>query len=744
MLRSGSGALAVGLLAIGAVGLGGDAGCSATKPTELVPGATTQVEVPKDLGGLRVIVIGNGQKVFDQPYSVTNGIAILPATLGIVARGSASTVVTIAIFGFNKNVVDNNVSVNGEKVDCSNKAWDDLLQNPQPIGDPCGPSVERGSTQTYVDQRILFLPMPLSYSCWGNDSCTSGSEPGNASQTCKGGQCLDNKVDANSLPDYDPALFDGTQDCFSPTTCFPPTDTVNALALDPTNCTYTFPSKPDKPGLNVRVFYEDLRYDMTQNPPVLKSQTPTAEEEVLDFEDSAVEGYTVPNASQSQTFKLAPGLCSLVQAGIDPAGAPTNPKVKIPKSGIVKAITDVQVSPACASKQLLLPFCAQEQNPQGHTLPDGATSNVACNVPLVLQPAPSAVYLVMDDSAVMSAAFGQQGYATAMSLSLADPIFKRTYVSFRFLDHSLSDCASTNTPYGMPIVPFGLAPDVQAQIAGQLLNVTPPDTTANPAALNLQTALRLDQGAYAAVRALQTTQVNGGLAPGIGAVMFFVNRIPDSTGGSADGGVGNPYPGADCSPALDSAMDTNAKSAIEQQVTAAANVGLQTFFVVLNDTGMFGPQVLSFYDGIKADLSGKGVDVIDATSPKSQAQTVLANFSKTVTQLGTCLYELPPGVDTTGKMAFTIPVPLPNIAPMAPTPVPVPLDTSCNAANQTTANGWNIEGNHVRICGTPCSDLQLSVEGVTAVTLAGAPDGGLSKIPEVPVTLTVPCADAGP
>jgi len=733
MLRSGYGALAVGVLGIAAVGVGGDAGCSATKPTELVPGATTQVEVPKDLGGLRVIVVGNGQKVFDQSYSVSNGIVLLPATLGIVAKGSASTVVTIAMFGYKPSVIDDPA--------CSNMSWNDTLQNPQPVGSQCGPSVERGSTQTYVDSRILFLPMPLSYSCWGNDTCTGTSEPGTTTQTCMGGQCLDNHVDANTLHDYDPALLDGTQDCFSPTACFPPTDTVSALAIDATNCTYTFPTKPDKPGLNVRVFYEDLKYDMTKSPPQLLSQTPTAEEEVLNFENSPTEGFTVPNASQAQTFKLAPGLCSLVQAGLDPDGAPKNPKVKIPKSGIVKAITDVQISPACQAKGQLLPFCTNEQNPQGHAV-DGGPTNVTCNVPIVLQSAPSAVYLVMDDSAVMSAAFGQQGYATAMSLSLADPIFKRTYVSFRFLDHSLSDCTSSNTPYGMPIVPFGPAPDVQAQIAAQLLNVTPPDTTANPAHLNLQTALRLDQGAYPAVQALQTTQVKGGLAPGIGAVMFFVNRIPDSTGG-VEGGVANPFPGADCSPALDTAKDTNAKTAIEQQITAAANAGLQTFFVVLNDDSMLGPQVVSFYNGIKQDLNGNGVDVIDATSPSSMAQVVLSNFSKTVTKLGTCLYELPPGVDTSGKMAFTIPIPVPNVTTSAPVPVPVPQDSSCTAATQTTANGWNIENGHIRICGAPCTDLQLSVEGVTAVTLSKSPDGGLASIPEVPVTVTVPCTDAG-
>ena len=72
MLRSRYGALVVGLLGICGVALGGDAGCSATKPTELVPGATTQVEFPKDLGGLRVIVVANGDKVnFTAAYKLT-------------------------------------------------------------------------------------------------------------------------------------------------------------------------------------------------------------------------------------------------------------------------------------------------------------------------------------------------------------------------------------------------------------------------------------------------------------------------------------------------------------------------------------------------------------------------------------------------------------------------------------------------------------------------------------------------
>jgi hypothetical protein len=436
----------------------------------------------------------------------------------------------------------------------------------------------------------------------------------------------------------------------------------------------------------------------------------------------------------------------LIQAGIDPANAPKNPKVKIPSSGILHAITDVQVSSACQSKVALLPFCANELNPQGHGA-DGGPSSVTCNTPIVLQPAPSAIYLVMDNSAVMSAAFGQQGYATAMSLSLADPIFKRTYVAFNFLDHQLTDCTAPSTPYTTPTVDFGLANSVQPQIAAQLLNVMPPDTTSAPAPLNLQTALRLDKGAF---QALVAEQVKVNESFDIGAIMFFVNRIPDSTMGGSDGGGANPFPGADCSPALDSAMDTNAKAAIEQQIQASAAQGLHTYFVVLNDDNMLGSQVLSFYNQIASDLSNNGVTVLDATPPKGPGgtvpQSVLGKFSQTLTQLGTCLYDLPPGIDTSAKVGFTIPIPIPPIASSAPTPVPpggMPLAANCNAANQQSANGWNVDGSHLRICGTFCNDLQQTVEAVTAATLVSSPDGGLANVPEVPVTATMPCTDGG-
>jgi hypothetical protein len=88
----------------------------------------------------------------------------------------------------------------------------------------------------------------------------------------------------------------------------------------------------------------------------------------------------------------------------------------------------------------------------------------------------------------------------------------------------------------------------------------------------------------------------------------------------------------------------------------------------------------------------------------------------------------------------------------------VTYNANCNSTNQTSQTGWNLEGSpggiqHLRICGSSCTDLRESVLAVSAATLGGSGDGGTSttvsdagaaSIPEVPVTVTLPCAaDAG-
>ena len=84
-------ALAIGIAAIAASGASGGSGCTSKKPTEIVPGALTQIQVPKDLAGIQVEVSLEGNDKFCQGYQVANGQVELPSTLGVVSGASGET-----------------------------------------------------------------------------------------------------------------------------------------------------------------------------------------------------------------------------------------------------------------------------------------------------------------------------------------------------------------------------------------------------------------------------------------------------------------------------------------------------------------------------------------------------------------------------------------------------------------------------------------------------------------------------
>jgi len=303
----------------------------------------------------------------------------------------------------------------------------------------------------------------------------------------------------------------------------------------------------------------------------------------------------------------------------------------------------------------------------------------------------------------------------------------------------------------------------QPTVAGFLGNVTPPDPGPDGgvpaggfAPLYLQPAMRLDQGVYKHV-----LDFTNGLqeAPAVASAMFFINRQPDSTG-TGDAGALIPT-GVDCDPALDTAGDNSAQEALVEQIVAADKAGVQSYFVILNNALYQVGTPLPYFQNIQSLVKAKEggtttMQVLDATQPKADIGNVLGTFSNVVTPFGTCLYELPPGVGSDAKVTFTIPIPtVSNSA--APAPVPVPYNANCNATNEATQSGWNIEGppggvQHLRICGSNaggiCWELRTSVLAVSAATLGGSGDGGVSdagaaSIPEVPVTIQLPCADAG-
>jgi hypothetical protein len=800
MRKFGMNALALGALVVASLAAGGGAGCSGTKPTELVPGVSSQVVVPHDLGAVRVTVQANGQVIFDQGYDVgANGVVQLPSTLGVVSgSASPSTVVKVIIRGYQQPCE--------QSPDCN-----DLGDGP--IGNN-GAQILRSSVQTFVDQRILFLPMPLSYSCWNNNGCADG-------QSCKGNQCVTSTVDSSTqLVDFDPTLLDGTGVCFDPAKCF--SDAVTAQLVDLPSCTFGVPYVGTPPsGVNVRIWYQDFLWtpegDAGGFANVLQNG---GEVEILNLDP--VEGFTLggvqPDAGASDggtsvplsLFQLsgattdggpATGLCQLYQNATTPPPLPTlgpdGGPVGDSGTGEYVTISHVDVAPylglvGCAPKPPLLPICAGEQS-NAAILPGdaGTTPDGVCNVGVTMTPTQSALYLAFDDSQVMNGAYGPTGAATALSVSLSNPVFKRTYAASTFFHQSTgsdtpstADCTAASTSFLTPKIPFSLAASVQGELASQLLDWTAPDpgttpcspfgaldggstcpsgqvcagtgsfaadggltyTCVTPDPLDLQAGLRLNAGVYGDI----STFLQGRGAVNVGAAMFFVNRAPS-------------VPGNDCSPLIGSPAvpaPTTALQAIEGQVADAFNStpSLRTYFIVLDDDAhdthdTNPPGALTFFNQVQSDLAAPcpdagtstlcgmplAVTVLDATNTttKSAAEQVGANFSKVVSQLGTCLYDygLPSGYNANQvEVSYTLP---------GQTKTIIPQDANCNEANQATVSGWNFDNGRVRICGLgqgqACSTLQSGV-----LAAAAAAQNAHLAAPDVAVNATVLCASTGP
>ena len=648
-------------------------------------------------------MFANGKTSFDQGYDVgPNGTVELPSTLGVVSGESASTVVRITVRGYETPCAASN--------DC-NDGTD------EPVGSS-GSRILRRSVQTFVDQRTLFVPMPLSllvlehrlrhrfeHDVQGQHLRRRDDDRERARRLRSVARRRDRRVLRARSICFDDKPEGGTSLSVAP------------VLVDAGTCTYEYPG-PAPVGLNVRAYYQNFAWNMDstgQFQPVLHTG---GEQEILN--EDPVEGFTLvatPDAGpgagvKGSLFRLAPGLCKLATAASDPPPTPAT-------GGAATYITisNLRVSPVCPPKSPLLPICKGEQT-NGPALPTGeVTTDVTCNVGVPLAPTQSALYLVMDQSQVMHGAFGPMGSATALSLSLSDPVFKRTFAAFTFLPGLAADCTSAMTSFTMPEIDFGLASTVQAQIAAKLKGWTAPDTAANPNPLELQAAMRFDAGAY---KHLTDFLVSKDL-PNIAATMFFVNRAPTTVN--------------DCDPPLGATVQGALESEILQAYSATPS--LQTYFVVLDDDAHDSSTpngALTFFKKVQADLP-QAVQLLDATQTNSMqaAQTAAANFSKLVTQLGTCVYDygLPANTDVTKlEVAFTV--------PGKPQTV-VPSSSACTAATQGLVNGWNLDNGRLRICGSSCDDLR---QGILAAAGAALMSG--QPTPDIPVTATILCDGRGP
>jgi hypothetical protein len=369
-------------------------GCSGKKQTEVVLGVNTQMRVPEDIQTIQLIVNGGGTIVFDQEYSVYDGVVRLPQTLGLVPSGGDF-------------VVD--VTVLGYSLPRTSAIFD---TDPPPSNSST--QILRHTVTQYIDQEILYLPMQLRYPCY-QVSCADG-------QTCTAGECVPDAVDPASLTLYAPdKVFGNTSSCFDVTSCFlgaePP------VVVDPTSCTFALPGTASAgdagggalppaqgSGLNVRVGYEKL------------------ETEVLDLDP--VEGFFIPDPSKPQEFRLAPGLCQLY-LGTNPH----NPHI----------IVSLGASGACPPKGIDQPLCAGDPA-NNNLLPDGGNPSFDY---VELTPVRTELYLLMDASSDMSTSFGPNGAQQILSFSLEDPVLQSVVMAFGFFPTA----TSCQTPFPPPVVP---------------------------------------------------------------------------------------------------------------------------------------------------------------------------------------------------------------------------------------------------------------------------------------------------
>ena len=447
--------------------------CTSDHPTEIVAGVSTQIRVPDYLKKVGVVVEQQGRVQFCDVYPVGEaGNVTLPASLGVLSRGASATEsVTVQVLGLRSEDP-------AFEVDCRVVRPDD----PEVM-------VLRRRRLTFVDDRILFLPLPLKESC-RDRVCGDG-------ETCVGGACVAMDIEAGSLSEYrDDMLFGETNTCFAADTClegiggFP----LPVLLDSIDDCSFSVQLRgeltaPAAGELNVRIHYDSFGT------------------EVLDFDGDASdpgeqEGFGFTDAADPLRFRLAPNLCE------------SNYKQD--------RILGVEASTRCPAKRALQPLCAPKD---GADAGGGASSGQRlCSID-ALRPVESAVMVLMDTSSSMSGFFGggSDDLSQIVGLSLNNPVARRTSVALGAVPAS-DACAPGAF---QPRVAFALAPDARAPIADFLQSTA--SVISDAPDLYLATAL---QGAYASLRARPATPAGG---PERKAVVVVSNR--DLTSGPCPGGT---------------------------------------------------------------------------------------------------------------------------------------------------------------------------------------------------------------
>lgn len=621
------------------------AACTAKEPTEIVAGVSTQIQVPDYLRAVGLVVQAEGEVIFCDAYPVTDGTTTLPATLGVLGAAGAAPRGTVT------------VQVLGMRTEVSQFDQDCVFTRSE-AGEPNNREVMviRRRRLSFIDGRILYLPLPLKESC-RDEGC--GPE-----ETCVGGRCVSADIDSNTLPDYQERLLYGTTNtCFDGDFCMPSGGTLPPLLEDPSTCTFRlqWPSglpAPSAGDLNVRLFYDTFG-------------TEILDEDNAGLGDDQREGFSFPSPDDPLTFRLAPNLCqSNYQA---------------------ERVLAVEASALCPAKRSLQPVCESYDPPnpraKGNGRAGAADPSAGAGICTLaaLEPVESAVYVLMDRSRRMYPFYGDGGLRFAVELPLSSPVARRTRIAFGPLPATAAECGTT--AYTAPQIPFGSVTEVRQPIADVLSTLASvlPD---NPAEVFLAAAL---QGAYAAV---SSTPSLGGDGFGQRAVVVISNR--DISAGACAG-----------------------PTAVELATAAAAGpTPVKTYAVALGDPNEDDPAAdASTVASATALATAGGSQVFNGVADGAEGATAVLDI---LTELGTCLYRVNRvDLGSDGANALPDTATVSYVDPLSPSTsaVDIALNPDCRIGAPAAVSGWNREGERVRVCGQACTDLRSVISNVTSLHL---------------------------
>ncbi|MGO9710042.1 MAG: hypothetical protein ACLQBL_14335 [Polyangiaceae bacterium] len=732
------------------------AGCGQTKATEFVAGVNSQIQVPAYMQTVVITVNLDGVEAFNQTYPVydssqTGAVVRLPRTLGVV-RGTENGTVTITVAGFTAPSTADYGAFNGLDPDVGT--------GEEPISNGGGAQILRRSRQPYVDGQILYVPMPLRYSCYNVD-CGPASDPdpncADDSCTCKGGVCGPPDVDPTTLPPYsDPLVYGTTNTCFRPFSdsscpvgsngqpsecgCMDYEVTPQPIG-DPSDCIFAMPGTPSAAGAGP---YQNPDF----SPPLVAAASTggglnvravfdNIVSEVLDYEGNCPatwppaqgvnpqEGYC-NYADAPQKFRLAPGLCQMY-LGLSTA----------------HEITLLEAAATCPSKTVFQPICQDtiEGPPQPDFLDGGVASPVAngfCAAPNVLEPAKSALYILFDKSSGMRDFLGPQGLGEVLGLSLTNPVFQQTQVGMMYTPALQTDCtaigAGGNNEYALDIlpdagvaapegtVPFEYSSLAQGDIANSLLAQGTPDAGAIPSGSNLWYLEAALAGAY---RGLQNLDPQGLFNRK--AVMLFYDRDFDTAGPDCSGAV----------PAITVANQALTTNNLETYAVYLANADYPPG---VDDAGVPGDPV-GHGQQLAQGLSPHGQYFFNASSQASGAAAANAALAlaSVVADLGSCVYQVPgifvPGSQLSFPDYATLFTPPAGTTPQVSTVTVNYSDTGCGLDDANTNPIYVFDNQHIRICQNTCQRLVTSITD-NEIATGQRNQGRVTPLPPLPQDVT--------